>query len=194
LALLIAAIIAGRPSAGYAEQPSPVAASFSPERLQRVGDYIRNETVTGKIPGAIMLIQQHGQPVYFESFGVRDVESKHPMTADTIFRIYSMSKPITSVAAMMLVEDGKLRLDDPVSKYIPDFADTKVGVEKTDEGGKPALVLEPLNRPITIEDLLRHTSGLTYGFYGENAVRKLYANSDIYGGDFDNATFAERIA
>ncbi len=169
-------------------------AHFDRQKLERVGNFIRNEIATGRIPGAVILIQQHGQPVYFESFGVRDVESKHPMTADTIFRIYSMSKPITSVAAMMLVEDGKLRLDDPVSKYIPDFADTKVGVEKTDEGGKPALVLEPLNRPITIEDLLRHTSGLTYGFYGENAVRKLYANSDIYGGDFDNATFAERIA
>jgi CubicO group peptidase (beta-lactamase class C family) len=169
-------------------------AHFDRQKLERVGNFIRNEIATGKIPGAVILIQQHGQPVYFESFGVRDVESKRPMTADTIFRVYSMSKPITSVAAMMLVEDGKLRLDDPVSKYIPDFADTKVGVEKTDEGGKPALVLEPLSRPITIEDLLRHTSGLTYGFYGENAVRKLYANSDIYDGDFDNATFAERIA
>ncbi len=108
--------------------------------------------------------------------------------------LYSMSKPITSVAAMMLVEDGKLSLDDPVSKYIPAFADVKVGVEKRDEDGKPALVLEPLNRPITIEDLLRHTSGLTYGFYGDSAVRKLYANSDLFDGDFDNAEFAERIA
>ena len=105
-----------------------------------------------------------------------------------------MSKPITSVAAMMLVEDGKLALDDPVSKYIPAFADVKVGVEKPDENGKPALVLEPLNRPITIEDLLRHTSGLTYGFYGDSAVRKLYANSDLFDGDFDNAQFAERLA
>jgi CubicO group peptidase (beta-lactamase class C family) len=194
LALLIAAIIAGRPSAGYAEQPSPVPASFSQERLQRVGDYIRNEIATGKIPGAIMLIQQHGQPVYFENFGVRDVATQLPMTADTIFRLYSMSKPITSVAAMMLVEDGKLSLDDPVSKYIPAFADVKVGVEKRDQDGKPALVLEPLNRPITIEDLLRHTSGLTYGFYGDSAVRTLYMNSDLFKGDFDNAEFAERLA
>ena len=116
------------------------------------------------------------------------------MTADTIFRLYSMSKPITSVAAMMLVEDGKLALDDPLSKYIPAFADVKVGVEKRDESGKPALALEPLERPITIEDLLRHTSGLTYGFYGDSAVRKLYANSDLFEGDFDNAEFAERIA
>src|SRR6266480_74468 len=194
LALLIVAIIAGRPSEGYAEQPSPVPARFSQGGLQRVGDYIRNEIATGKIPGAILLIQQHGQPVYFENFGVRDVATKLPMTADTIFRIYSMSKPITSVAAMMLVEDGKLSLDDPLSKYIPAFAGVKVGVDKRDEDGKPVLVLEPLNRPITIEDLLRHTSGLTYGFYGDSGVRKLYVNSDLFKDDFDNAEFAERLA
>jgi CubicO group peptidase (beta-lactamase class C family) len=116
------------------------------------------------------------------------------MTADTIFRLYSMSKPITSVAAMMLVEEGKLSLDDPVSKYIPAFADVKVGVEKRDEHEKPSLVLEPVNRPITIEDLLRHTSGLTYGFYGDGAVRKLYAQADLFNGDVDNAEFAERLA
>src|SRR6266567_6778540 len=138
LALLIAAIIAGRPSEGYAEQPSPTPASFSQERLQRVGDYIGNEIATAKIPGAILLIQQHAQPVYFENFGVRDVATKLPMTADTIFRLYSMSKPVTSVAAMMLVEDGKLGLDDPVSKFIPAFAGTKVGIDTTDESGRPA--------------------------------------------------------
>jgi CubicO group peptidase (beta-lactamase class C family) len=193
-ALLILAILAGQPSAGYPESPSPVPASFSRERLQRVGDYVRDEIATGKIPGAIMLIQQHGQPVYFENFGMRDVETKRPMTADTIFRLYSMSKPITSVAAMMLVEDGKLSLDDPVSKYIPAFADVKVGVEKRDQNGKPALALEPAKRPITIEDLLRHTSGLTYGFYGDSAVRTLYAQADLFNGDVDNAEFAERIA
>src|ERR1700738_3150279 len=194
LALLIVAVSVGRSNAGTAEKPLPVPASFSRAKLERVGDYIRNEIATGKIPGAVVLIQQHGHPVYFESFGVRDVESKLPMTADTIFRLYSMSKPITSIAAMMLVEDGKLRLDDTVAKYIPAFADVKVGVEKRGEDGKSELVLEPLNRPITVEDLLRHTSGLTYGFYGDSAVRKLYANSDLFGGDFDNAQFVERIA
>jgi CubicO group peptidase (beta-lactamase class C family) len=194
LAFLIPAIAAGWPDSGSAQSQSPIAASFSREKLQRVGDYIRNEIATGKIPGAIILIQQHGHPVYFENFGVRDVESRHPMTADTIFRLYSMSKPVTSVAAMMLVEEGKLRLDDPIAKYIPAVANVKVGVEKTDENGKPALALEPLQRPIAIEDLLRHTSGLTYGFYGETAVRKLYDKSDIYDGDFDNATFVERLA
>src|SRR4029078_12105757 len=133
LSLLSVAIIAGRPNGGYAEQPSPVPASFSQGGLQRVGDHIRNEIAAGKIPGAIMLIQQHGKPVYFENFGVRDVATQLPMTAETIFRLYSMSKPITSVAAMMLVEDGKLRLDDPVAKFIPAFADMKVGVEKKGE-------------------------------------------------------------
>jgi CubicO group peptidase (beta-lactamase class C family) len=159
------------------------ARTFSRAKLERVGDYIRNEIATGKIPGAIMLIQQHGQPVYFESFGVRDVATRLPMAPDTIFRLYSMSKPITSIAAMMLVEDGKLALNDPVSKTIPAFADVKVGVAR-----------EPLNRPITVEDLLRHTSGLTYGFTGTDPVRKLYAESDLFDGDFDNAQFAARLA
>src|SRR5450631_2821960 len=193
-ALLVLAIAAGRLDSAGAEPVSSISASFSRAKLERVGDYIRQEIAAGTMPGAVMLIQQHGRPVYFESFGVRDVESGRPMTADTIFRIYSMSKAITSVAAMMLVDDGKLALDDPVSKYIPAFANVKVGVEKTDDDRKPALALEPLNRAITIEDLLRHTSGLTYGFYGVGAVRKIYANSDMFDGDFDNAEFAERLA
>jgi CubicO group peptidase (beta-lactamase class C family) len=194
LALLAAAIAIERPSAGRAESPLAAAAGFSPEKLARAGDYLRNEIATGNIPGAVLLIQQHGHPVYFESLGVRDVESKRPMTADTIFRLYSMSKAITSVAAMMLVDDGRLALADPLSKYIPAFTDVRVGVEKPDRNGKPTLLLEPLERPITIEDLLRHTSGLTYGFYGDSAVRKLYANSGLFEGDFDNAQFAERLA
>src|ERR1700694_5966370 len=133
LAVLLAAVVIGQPNFGKAESQSLVPDGFSRTKLQRVGDYIHNEIATGKIPGAVLLIQQHGHPVYFESFGVRDVDSRRPMTADTIFRLYSMSKPVTSVAAMTLVEDGKLRLDDPVSKYIPDFTEVKVGVEKRDE-------------------------------------------------------------
>src|SRR3984957_3232986 len=95
LALLVVAF-AG-PDVSRAESPSPVPASFSEEKLGRVGDYLRNEIATGKIPGAVLLIQQYGHPVYFESFGLRDVDSKQPMTVDSIFRLYSMSKPITSV-------------------------------------------------------------------------------------------------
>jgi CubicO group peptidase (beta-lactamase class C family) len=172
----------------------PAGAHFNPDKLAKVSEFFKNEVATGKIPGAIVLIQQHGKPVYFEKFGVRDVASQLSMSDDTIFRLYSMSKPVTSVAAMMLVDDGKLALEDPVSKYIPAFADVKVGVEKPDEAGKLSLKLEPLDRPITILDLLRHTSGLTYGFYGESAVRKLYAQADLFNGDLDNAQFVDRIA
>jgi CubicO group peptidase (beta-lactamase class C family) len=95
---------------------APLVPTFSRAALDRIGDDLRNEVATGKIPGAILLIQQHGKPVYLESFGVRDAETGQPMTPDAIFQIYSMSKAVTSVAAMMLVDDGKLDLDDAVSK------------------------------------------------------------------------------
>src|ERR1700732_4245265 len=194
LAVTALLLLAAAVGSARAEQPGAAPRTFSTEGLAKVSDYIRNEVATGRIPGAILLIQQHGKPVYFENFGVRDVATELSMSADTIFRLYSMSKPIASVAAMMLVEDGKLKLDDPVSKFIPAFAETKVGVEKRGDDGRPTLVQEPLRRPITIEDLLRHTSGLTYGFNGGNLVRKFYAEADLFSGDLTNAEFAERIA
>ncbi|MEA2940628.1 MAG: hypothetical protein QOD09_1157 [Bradyrhizobium sp.] len=172
----------------------PAGAHFNPQKLARIGDFFRNEIANGNIPGAIVLIQQHGKPVYFEKFGARDVATGLPMTDDTIFTVYSMSKPITSVAAMMLVDEGRLKLTDPLEKYIPAFATAKVGVEQAAENGNRKLELVPLQRPITILDLMRHTSGITYGFYGDSLVRKLYANALLYAGDFDNAEFADRIA
>jgi CubicO group peptidase (beta-lactamase class C family) len=172
----------------------PAGAHFNPQKLERIGEFFQNEIATGKIPGAIILIQQHGQPVYLQSFGVRDVKSELSITPNTIFRIFSMTKPITSVAAMMLVDQGKLALGDPVAKYIPSFADVKVGVEKKSDNGKRRLELVPLSRPMTVEDLMQHTSGITYGFYGESLVRQAYRDANIYAGDFDNAEFAERIA
>src|SRR6202047_2527180 len=172
----------------------PPGAHFNPQRLERVGDYLREQVAHGKIPGAILLIQQQDKPVYHEFFGVRDVATKLPMTDDTIFRLFSMSKPITSVVAMQLIEEGKFSLDDPVAKYIPSFAGVKVGVEKKAEDGTSTLELVPPSRPPTILDLMRQTSGITYGFYGDSMVRKAYAKADIYAGDFDNAEFAERIA
>jgi CubicO group peptidase (beta-lactamase class C family) len=191
LALLLSVLASG---AVFAEAPLAVSNGFSREGLTRVSDYLRNEVATGKIPGAVLLIQQHGQPVLLEDFGVLDIESKRPMTSEAIFRLYSMSKPVTSVAAMMLVDDGKLSLDDPLSKYIPGFAETKVAVEKRDANGEITLAAEPLVRAITILDLMRHTSGITYGFYGDSPVRKLYAASGLFDGDFDNAQLAERLA
>jgi CubicO group peptidase (beta-lactamase class C family) len=172
----------------------PAGAHFNQDKLAKVGEFFRNEIATGKIPGAIVLIEQHGKPVYHEFFGVQDVVSKQPMTDQTIFRLFSMTKAITAVVSMMLVEDGTIKLDDPVSKYIPSFANVKVGVENKAEDGTKTLELVPPNRPMTVLDLMRHTSGVTYGFYGDSLVRKAYAASNLYAGDFDLAEFAERIA
>jgi CubicO group peptidase (beta-lactamase class C family) len=172
----------------------PAGAHFNRQKLERIGDFFRDEIANGKIPGAVLLIQQHGKPVYHEFFGVRDVATGLPMTDDTIFRLYSMSKPITNVAAMMLVDEGRLRLDDPVARYIPSFAETRVGVQKIADNGEKVLELVPVRRPITIQDLMTQTSGIVYGFYGDGMVRGLYRDAKIYDGDFDNAEFAERIA
>src|SRR2546423_2147370 len=172
----------------------PAGAHFNQDKLAKVGEFFRNEIAAGKIPGAIVLIQQKGKPVYREYFGVQDIVSKAPMTDQTIFRLFSMTKAITAVVSMMLVEDGTIKLDDPVSKYIPSFANMKVGVEKKAEDGTKSLELVPPTRPVTILDLMRHTSGITYGFYGDSLVRKAYAAANLYAGDFDLAEFAERIA
>jgi CubicO group peptidase (beta-lactamase class C family) len=172
----------------------PAGAHFNPDKLARVGDYLRDQVANGKIPGAIILIQQHGKPVYHEFIGVQDVVSKKPMTDQTIFRLFSMTKAITSVTATMLLDESKFALDDPISKYIPSFANVKVGIEKINEDGSKTLELVPPRRPPTVLDLMRHTSGITYGFYGDSLVRKAYAASNLYGGDFDLAEFAERIA
>jgi CubicO group peptidase (beta-lactamase class C family) len=191
---LIAALVLVLGVVGVKAGSERAAHNLSPEGLAKVSDYIRNEIATGKIPGAILLLQQHGKPVYYENFGVRDVATEMSMSADTIFRLYSMSKPVTSVMAMMLVEEGKLKLDDPVSKYIPAFAGMKVGVEKKAEDGKVALVLEPVNRPVTIKDLLRHTSGLPYGYHGGGMVRELYAEANLFNSNLNNADFVAKIA
>ena len=178
-------------AAGAAFGP-PTGAKLSAEKLASIDGFINGEVEAGRIPGAIVLIQQHGQTVYFKCFGKRDADGGAPMTADAIFPIHSVTKTITSVAALMLVDRGKIALADPVSKYIPSFADMKVGVERQDDSGKRVLDLVPLRRPITVEDLLLQTSGITYGFYGQGLVKAAY--DGIYLGDFDNAGFAERIA
>lgn len=170
----------------------PPGAKIVVEKLAPIEPLVKGEIAAGKIPGAIVLVQQHGKPVYLKWFGTRDPDKGTPMTEDAIFPIHSVTKTITSIAAMMLIDRGKLALNDPVSKYIPSFAGMKVGFERKDEGGKAVLDLLPLRRPVTVEDLLLHTSGITYGFYGDGLVKSAY--DGIYLGDFDNAGFAERIS
>ena len=168
--------------------------SPSPDKLERITEFFNNEVTTGKLPGAVILIQQHGRPVYLKCFGVRDVATAAPMTPDTIFALHSMTKPITSLAAMMLIDAGELSLVDPVSKYIPSFADVKVGVDSVAADGAHSLQLVPPVRSITIMDLLRHTSGITYGYIGGTLIEEAYMAAHIFDGHFDNKEFAERIA
>ena len=191
IALLAAIQLATAPAEAAAFGPPP-GAELKLEKLDAIESFVDGEVAAGRIPGAIVLIQQHGKRVYFKCFGKRDVDAGTPMTEDAIFPIHSVTKTITSVAAMMLVDRGTIALDDPVSKYIPSFAGMKVGVERKDESGKTVLDPVALRRPITVEDLLLHTSGITYGFYGVGLVKAAY--DGIYLGDFDNAGFVKRIA
>lgn len=192
--LIVTALLIGYAWADDGMRIYPPDAVFSPQKLERITDYFRAEVANGKISGAIVLVQRHGKQAYFKSFGKIDVTTGEPMNPEVIFRLFSMTKPVTSVAAMLLVDDGKLKLDDPVSKYIPSFADMKVGVETKAENGDPVLQLVPLERPIKIEDLLRQSSGITYGFYGKSLVRSAYNNADLYAEGTDNAAVAEKIA
>jgi CubicO group peptidase (beta-lactamase class C family) len=157
---------------------------FVPERLERLTAVMAREVEEKKAPGFSMLIARHGKIAYRESVGALRPGGP-PMTDDAIFRIYSMTKPIVSVAAMMLVEEGRLFISDPVSKYLPAFAGLKVGVVNGD-----MLDLAPLKRPITVQDLMRHTSGLTYGFTGASPVQKLTMAANVVDA---NQTLAENV-
>ena len=173
----------------------PEQVGLSSERLSKITAALRADVEKGVIPGAILLVGRQGKVALFDAVGVRDPATKAPMTKDSIFRIYSMSKPITSVAAMLLFEDGKFSLADPVSKYIPQLGGLKVGVEKPDpSGGKPTLELVPSRRDMTIQDLFRHTSGLTYGFFGEGLVRKMYVETKVWNDYPSNAELIDRLA
>jgi CubicO group peptidase (beta-lactamase class C family) len=174
---------------------TPAEVGFSAARLDHIAQVLREDAGKGLVPGSILLVARHGKIAYFESVGTLNPATKAPMTKDAIFRIFSMSKPITTVSAMMLVEEGKLALNDPVAKYIPQFAKVKVGVDKPDPaGGKATLDLVAPRRPITIQDLMRHTSGITYGFFGAGTVKHAYVEAGVMKGDFTNEEFADRIA
>jgi CubicO group peptidase (beta-lactamase class C family) len=154
---------------------APQEIGLSASRLARLGAVMHGEIERGRLPGAVALIARRGRIGYFESFGRRDPAGAEPMAKDAIFRIYSMTKPITSVAAMMLWEEGRFLLGDPVSQYLPELADLQVAVERDGE-----IERVPAARAVTIQDLLRHTSGLTYEFRGPGAVQKMYMSAKVY--------------
>jgi CubicO group peptidase (beta-lactamase class C family) len=171
---------------------SPEAVGLSSARLARVTELVKGEIAKGRYPGAVALVARRGKVAYFEALGQRDPQSGAPMTKDAIFRLYSMTKPFTSVAVMTLVEDGKILLNDPVSKYLPKLKGLQVSVPRVDpQTGRVSYALVPAEREITIQDLLRHTSGLVYGVFTSHAgVKEAYAKEGV---DWENVTPAEQV-
>ena len=138
------------------------------QRLSAIGEQVRADVKADRILGGVLMVTRNGRLVYADAIGTQnprlDSASKTAMLQDAIFRIYSMTKPIVALAVMMMAEEGRILITNPVTKYFPEFRDLKVGVEKADASGKRTLELTPLQRPITIHDLRRHTAGFRYGF------------------------------
>lgn len=178
----------------YATPSQGQSPAFAPERLSAITGVIEADINAKRIPGAAMLIARNGDIVFENALGVRDPASGDPLGIDSIFRIYSMTKPIVSVGLMMLVEEGKLLISDPVSKYLPEMSGLKVGIETIGANGKPTLSLVPAAREMTVQDLLRHTSGLTYGIFGESLVKTEYHKAGVEKGGITNAEFLKRLA
>jgi CubicO group peptidase (beta-lactamase class C family) len=167
----------------------PESLGLSPARLQLLSDAFKREVDKGTLPGATVLVARKGQIGWFDAIGRQSPQAPAPMAKDSLFRIFSMTKPIVSVGIMMLLEEGHFLLSDPVAKFIPEFAEQKVGVERH---GKLELV--PLKRAMTIQDLLRHTSGITYDHTGNSLVQQLYQQSRLRSRKITNAEHAAMVA
>ncbi|UZE51606.1 serine hydrolase domain-containing protein [Rhodopseudomonas sp. P2A-2r] len=170
-------------------QAKPETLGLSSGRLQKMSDAFRREIDKGTTPGVTMLVARRGQIGWFEALGRQGPDGDAAMARDSIFRIFSMTKPIVSLGIMQLVEDGQILLNEPLAKYIPEFADSKVGVERN---GQLELAL-PL-RPITIQDLLRHTSGIAYEITGNGMVQRMYQKANVRNRNISNAEHAAIVA
>jgi CubicO group peptidase (beta-lactamase class C family) len=178
--LLIALCAAAAPPLPEAR---PEDAGLSTQRLARFDAMVQRAVEAGDFPGAVVMVARKGKLVYSKAFGMQDKAAGTPMAQDSIFRAFSMTKPIVSVAAMILVEEGRLGLHEPVSKYIPEFKDMKVAVESFDPAsGAASFQTVPAKRQITVQDLLRHTSGITYGVFlpRQYQLQKLYAEAKLF--------------
>jgi CubicO group peptidase (beta-lactamase class C family) len=170
-------------------QARPETLGLSSTRLQRMSDAFKRDIDKGTIPGVTVMVARRGQIGWFEALGRQHAASSAPMALNSIFRIFSMTKPIVSIGIMMLFEEGHFLLSDPVSKFIPEFGDQKVGIETN---GKLELV--PPVRPMTIQDLLRHTSGIAYDHTGNSLVHQLYQQSRLRSRKISNAEHAALVA
>jgi len=190
--LCIAGLLSGLPGwAGDLPQVRPEEVGLSSQRLARIGEVLTTDIGKGRLPGAVALVARKGQVAYFESFGHQDAAAASPMTKDSIFRLASMTKPITTVAVLQLVEDGRLLLNDPISIYLPQLAKRMVAVEKTDPAtGQTTVSLVPAEREITVWDQLRHTSG--FSDEGRSVDNQKYA--DVDSGDPTPAEVIEKLS
>ncbi len=191
-ALLVAA------SAAYAETPAPLAAKpeevgLSSAQLKRLEAATKQNIDDGLMPGAVMLVARRGKVAWVSVQGKRAPDSDDAMKFDSIFRIYSMTKPIVSLVVMQLVEEGKLQVNDPVAKYLPEIGKMKVGTEVIVDG-KPVLRLSDPERQMTVQDLLRHTSGLTYGNRGTSLVHKAYVDAKVGDRTATNEEMVQRLS
>jgi CubicO group peptidase (beta-lactamase class C family) len=197
--LILAAAIAGALMAGgCASVPGTrTDRGLDPAPLDRFMRQVSADASAGRLPGAVLLVARQGQVVHASAVGRLDPQRSVPMTRDAVFRIYSMTKPIVSVATMILVEEGQLRLSDPISRYFPEMKGVQVGVEKPGAEGTPVLERVAAPREMTVQDLLRHTSGLTYGVFGRSAVKSEYLKADLRPGapnlNYDNAEMMRRL-
>ena len=195
-AFVLAVLVLAAPVAWAADLAvaKPEQVGMSGERLARITELMKADVEKGRLPGAVAVVARKGRIAYFEAVGFRDRAAGTPLRKDDIFRVYSMTKPFTSVAVMMLRDEGRFDLTDPISKHLPELGKLQVGVEKKDPAtGQVTLVLEPSRRDMTIQDLLRHTSGLTYGVFGSGAVKKLYTENGIDATDHTNAELVAKL-
>jgi CubicO group peptidase (beta-lactamase class C family) len=174
-----------------AEKPEEI--GLSSARLKRLTDTLRADIDKGLVPGAVVLVARHGKVGCLEALGFRDREAGAPMVPDSIFRIASMTKPFTSVAAMMLAEEARLLIADPVSRYIPEFASLKVAVD-SDNASAKKLTKEPPRREMTVHDLLRHTSGLSYAHLTGPLLKQAYEAANVGDETQSNAEIVSRLS
>ncbi len=173
-------------------QATPV--GFSASRLDTIGTVLAADAAAGAIPGAVVLIVRDGQVAYFEAFGYAERATLRPMQRDCVFRIASMTKPLTVAAALMLMEEGRLLLTDPVSRFLPELHQVKVGVEHRDAAGQRQLTLEAAKRVITVHDLMRHTAGFTYGQFGDSLVQRAYRAAHLIDDQQTNADMVAKLS
>ena len=182
------------PAAQLFDAASPEAAGFSAARLDGLGALLRADVDGGVIPGAVVLIVRRGRVALFDAYGYADRPAGRPMRRDSLFRIASMTKPLTTTAALMLMERGELLLADPVWRYLPALRDVKVGVEDTDPTGQRRLTLHACRRAMTIHDLMRHTAGFTYGQFGDSLVHRACRAQNLMDQQQTNAEMTAKLA